>query len=523
MRMTTTLLTAVALTFAGTFPGGTSNEAIASAVSIYEQLPNPTTTRLIWIPPQTGRTYESLESEQAAPGLTPEQTAFMFHQVAMDRARLNALDVTAKVINEVLSSSPILYPARPAVAAETLLVPAAGVSTHGNFVIVDLLELSRGDVKRLAELLSAWELMLQRSFLTHSISDTGGKRVIVERPSLSADLATLKALCGSQVPVVHWQHFVTQATESQRDGLYYTFQGYKVGDSRDTWLADKGAFPTTADSLGGTRAVFIQRRGPTRKSGKVRWTPQLNGMSHTAFSTFDLDEANVFNVAKNPRLNLLNFSNHDAEEHLALAPNGLLHGMLSNARGQIQAVAPPTVAQDETNPVSQQLEAIHSCIRCHRSGFQSLSNDVPRMVRPGGQDDIFADLAEPDRIKALQEISRLYYGGDEEHVAAVIEARTTYNVACRQVTSGRHNATSINALQSQAYADYYEPVSSWEAANWLGLDERDLSALPRRPSLDGLVQAESLILIALRNGESVQWHEWQQVYAEAAERIAGAQ
>src|SRR5262249_22618246 len=138
--------------------------------------------------------------------------------------------------------------------------------------------------------------------------------------------------------------------------------------------------------------------------------------------THDLRDRDI-DVDVHPVMNLIDFKDQ-AREEIFVGANGLHVYAIFDGKGKLLDEAALDVVTDRTVPgnAAPKLQPALSCIACHEAegsgGWRGVTNDVKLLLgdrrdtfgRPRPDLDIFLDLREKDRVKAVNLLASLYAG-----------------------------------------------------------------------------------------------------------------
>lgn len=323
-----------------------------------------------------------------------------------------------------------------------------------------------------------------------------------------AALAELCALTGSQAPIVTHPYYVFRALSTIKDdglyailfgGLYYDLSGisgpFKKGSDLDNLLDALGVGSVkegvTADQVferllrSDMRSAVFRSKVRAHAPRRVDLFPILQGRLDQAIRicsiTHDLKRKRI-DLDTHPLGDLLNIKD-DAREVIFDLANGLHGYAAADGKGKLQEKVPDDVAVDHTipDPYLTELQGAIGCISCHEAkpgfdGWQPLTNDVNKLVRPGGL-DIFGNFSrgrayDDDTVARLR---GLYQGnperplqqGRDAYAAAVLRATGPWAASKR----GQADVVELTAKKVVGiWRDYwYDGVDAAGALREIGI------------------------------------------------------
>jgi hypothetical protein len=188
---------------------------------------------------------------------------------------------------------------------------------------------------------------------------------------------------------------------------------------------------------------------------------------------------------------------HDAREILFSLPNGLMGGYLANGKGEQQAFAPQTIAEDQREAVpgryyspTKTVVNYAKCADCHLEsrGLIGFDDNVVKLINPPRRDTGYL-VVDYDPVKAARETARIeefYRKGLREKVDLY---RTSYENRVKELTGQDCLTASRNLLKwYDRYTPVYaaEMVSTATAARETGYPEWAARAMWKAASVQGV-------------------------------------
>lgn len=362
------------------------------------------------------------------------------------------------------------------------------------------------------------------------VHDFGGH---VDRP-LAEELADH---CHTEIPIVRGEWLLRIMGSNINGGLYYEFRG--IAKSKDPKVTDFDLFMQT---FAGTTQRAVEEAGSDARTatayGELPKRPRTNVWGFGTSSqpgkgpplwavTQDIADADRYDDAKHPILHALDAEFQASEAITTFHGLGLHAFALFDGRGNLVREAPTNVVHDYlaahgSPPI---IEGWWTCVRCHNredhDGWRYDRNDIKALLEAGF--DVIDDLAEQDRLRAVQEIARKYGGEPDRDVQL---ARDAYSAAILRASGGLDVREASAAL---TYVDDYwrAPVTAAVACSDLGIsvpEDGDAAAIlktylfdePRGPPVVRIVDARLALLAA---GRQITRVDWEDVYLRAAERV----
>lgn len=337
-----------------------------------------------------------------------------------------------------------------------------------------------------------------RRAASNSVARTKAQTVVTDGGWLDlVAAARLRALSHSSGALLRGDYFLTKATTTLDDGVYYELAGIAADEPAffralgvdvqaiDRLRADEGA--NTIRSL-----VTFKPRRVVRRQGP------LGGAWHTYDTAAATPE-------RDPLRNPTAFV-YDAGEHIAAKRNGLHLYALFDASGKRQASVPDAIAKDTSDPHGSGIVVpMISCVRCHlEDGLRPVANDQRKLLT-SGIDLYVASPTEAQRLASfyLSDLEKRLTRDREDFAAAVATA-----------TGGMKPAAIATALARRVRLYQDELVDRAAAARELGVEEA-LFAAAMRSSHDP-------ILLGLAAEIGVVRKQWEASFAEAALLVGAA-
>lgn len=381
-------------------------------------------------------------------------------------------------------------------------------------------------------------------------------------PAYLPQLAELEKLLHTRAPITSDAYFAARAlTTVQNKGAYAQVWGGRYYDLRgierskkqgvtdeDLFLQHfgvKSAKELYATLTGDQRAALF-RSGVTDKPRRVDFFNVRSGRAWDFMGigsiTHDLRDRDI-DVDVHPVMNLIDFKDQ-AREEIFVGPNGLHVYAIFDGKGKLLDEAALDVVTDRTVPgnAAPKLQPALSCIACHEAegsgGWRGMTNDVKLLLgdrrdtfgRPRPDLDIFLDLREKDRVKAVNLLASLYAGdfstgmrrGRDDYAKAVLQAAGPQGDDLADVAR-----TATRALVERTRGYVYNLVDAGQALRELGIARRkDRKATEQLSEVLGIEPGavgfapEDPRLAALRKGLAISRFDWAFVYSFAAARAA---
>ncbi len=307
--------------------------------------------------------------------------------------------------------------------------------------------------------------------------------------------ATLRQQTHSGGALLRADHFLTLATTTLDEGLYYELAG--IPGNEGAFLKQLGIDLDTIDKLHadeGANMLF------SRVTFKVRRIVRRQGPLGGVWQTYDVKASTP---ERDPLRNPFAFV-FDAGEYIVAKKNGLHLYALFDNQGARQDSVPDVIAKDTSDPKGSGIVVpMISCVRCHvEDGLRPVANDQRQLVR----EPLEARFERPDHAERF---AAFYLTHLEKRLQ---RDRDDYAEAVAQCTGGRttREIASLLGQMIAAYAD--QPVTTTVAAVELGVSELQL-----RHALRGSYDP---VLLALTQGIAVQRQQWEASFGEAALLVA---
>jgi hypothetical protein len=288
----------------------------------------------------------------------------------------------------------------------------------------------------------------------HSVNN---KEEIVSVPAPWLDYvkaANLSIRLNTAVPIVRFDWFMNQTGQEGGKAGYYQWLGLKAGKDLET-LA--GLSREAKRSILKEVAGIVADSGVSLNSRQIFRIPTLGG---TWWETRDVEDAK-----KNALRELDKDFKADALEVYYELPNGLFGFALLNAKNELQATAPDTIASDSksTNRDARVRVGV-SCIRCHAEGLRPI-DDWGRKVFTRENE---LALGSPDR-KVYQRLKQVYLGPLQKNLKDDVNRYT----ATLAETCGLKPAEFSKLFASSWYDYESRPSLPADVAREVGLGEKD--------------------------------------------------
>lgn len=351
----------------------------------------------------------------------------------------------------------------------------------------------------------------------------------------------LQFLTGSETPIMRLDQFFSIALRQSNDGLYYDFRNIKrnAGDGKtdeERWLDSVGRSSVRREE----RSVMWRRRLNDQPAA-FEWFGTGNTQSTLGpgfvFMTRDFKRRKT-DATVHPIYNVLNYK-HDATEAFGTLPNGMIEFTLFSGAGELQDVAPPDIAIDNSprghSPV--EVEVAHSCIRCHASSdmYHPFENHAHSLLE--SKLDIFDDTASKESIEeTIVKIASLYGGNpmDVVRFARLTHARAT--IVATGGVFGINPVPKVCDRLAQIFDGYYfAPVTPRTAAlelGWKCATDKEAQSLlkqiiPDMPLNDFGFSPESPAIRALKfhkegMADLPLREDWEREYSMVAVRVLNA-
>jgi hypothetical protein len=266
---------------------------------------------------------------------------------------------------------------------------------------------------------------------------------------------------GTAVPIVRFDWFMNQTGQEGGKAGYYQWLGLKAGKDLET-LA--GLSREAKRSILKEVAGIVSDSGVSLNSRQIFRIPTLGG---TWWETRD-----VIDPKKNALRELDNDYKADALEVYYELPNGLFGFALLDAKNNLQATAPDTIASDSksTNRDARVRVGV-SCIRCHAEGLRPI-DDWGRKVFTRENE---LALGSPDR-KVYQRLKQVYLGPLQKNLK---DDLSRYTSTLAEVCGLK--PAEFSKLFTLAWADYEsKPLLPADIAREVGLTEAEYLARLKR-------------------------------------------
>ncbi len=310
-----------------------------------------------------------------------------------------------------------------------------------------------------------------------------------------AAAATLRQRTHSGGALLRADHFLTLATTTLDEGLYYELAGIPRHEAE--FLKLLGIDLDTIDKLHadeGANMIF------SRVTFKVRRIVRRQGPLGGVWQTYDVKASTP---ERDPLRNPFAFV-FDAGEYIVAKKNGLHLYALFDNQGERQASVPDVIAKDTSDPKGSGIVVpMVSCVRCHvEDGLRPVANDQRQLVR----EPLEARFERPEHAERF---AAFYLTHLDKRLQ---RDRDDYAEAVALCTSGRtsRDIASLLGQMIAAYAD--QPVTTTVAAVELGVNEQQLG--------NALRGSYDPVLLALTQAIAVQRQQWEASFAEAALRVA---
>ncbi len=346
----------------------------------------------------------------------------------------------------------------------------------------------------------------------------------------------LQLMVKANNPIVRWDHFLVTALNTLDRGLYYEFIDIPRGKGKqtdyDALLVSLGTSEAELQGLRKDQRTASLKSGITAKPRQIEFLgignrPEAN--SGFFFVTHDITDE-TRGAAKHPIRSLANFDD-DGREVIWEWRNGSNRYALYDGNGKLVIEAPSAIAVDSEIPApfTNRLRPPISCIRCHGTdgskGFKPVENDVRDMLKAGL--DVFGDgsLAGKPLPEVLMRLAELYAGDVSK---PLMRARDDLEESTFVFTGGMTFKEMSTSL-AQVFKDYhYTFVTPQQACYELGyvVDTKQAAVaklwqlLPRLPDQGEGFNPEDPVIGSLKLGKSITRLDWEDVYADAANRAA---
>jgi hypothetical protein len=271
----------------------------------------------------------------------------------------------------------------------------------------------------------------------------------------------LSVRLGTAIPIVRFDWFMNQTGQEGGRAGYYQWLGLKVGKDLE---ALAGLNREAKRAILKEVAGIVSDSGVSLNSRQIFRIPTLGG---TWWETRDVEDAK-----KNALRELDKDFKADALEVYYELPNGLFGFALLDAKNNLQATAPDTIASDSksTNRDARVRVGV-SCIRCHAEGLRPI-DDWGRKVFTRENE---LALGSPDR-KVYQRLKQVYLGPLQKNLK---DDQSRYTATLAE-TCGLKPA-EFSKLFASAWADYEsKPLLPADIAREVGLAEADYLARLKR-------------------------------------------
>jgi hypothetical protein len=308
----------------------------------------------------------------------------------------------------------------------------------------------------------------------------------------------------SKAPVVRGDFFLRQSSQqfdrNQASPGYREFLGTK---NRADFHKLIGLDRELADRFDAILRAIADRSGVAINGRQIEVIRTLGG-----YYWVTLDNSNS-RGRKNPKRNLGNDFEHEAEEHYSSLPNRLLAKDLSDAKGQPQASVPDAIAGSRRSGLlDTRIHLDFSCERCHTTGILDI-DDFARKTFKLDNRALSVLLADPDE-KRLDENQRRYLGRLDR---AVKEAKAQYAEAVQELTGEKPETISkaFYRLRSEyAEADLYLADVAREMGYTVKQIEDVLLAEARtNPPLDTVLAG----LLVKPEALAIRRESWEELYS----------